>query len=237
MKETLAALYVLQQLDSAIEALKKSYASLDPGREESAIYKAAKAAKESAEIKLQAARTELADNDLELKSKEKKRASEEKLLYGGKVSNPKELTALQLEVESLERQVGRLKDIQTTHKNTLDEMHTLEKQAIESLAFAEATLRARKAAYKLETESILEKAKALIDQRSAALQPVPGDILKRYDHLRTNKQGLAIVAVEDNNSCGGCKMGLSSNLVRQIARNLEPVTCENCTRILFVVPK
>ena len=108
MKETLAALFALQQLDSAIETLKKSYTSLDPGREESAAYKAAKAARETAQTKLQAARTAHADNALELKTVETKRAKEDKLLYSGKVTNPKELSALQLEVESLERQVSSL---------------------------------------------------------------------------------------------------------------------------------
>ena len=119
----------------------------------------------------------------------------------------------------------------------LDTRLSMEKQANETLASAEAKLRARKAAYKVEADEILAKATVLIEQRNVAAQPIPPELLKRYDLLRTNKGGLAIVAVEDNNSCGGCKMGLSSNLVRQVTRYLEPVTCDNCVRILYSIPR
>ncbi len=237
MKETLAALFALQQLDSSIEALKKSFAVLDPGKQESTTYKAAKSAHQIAESELQAARASLNDADLECKSKESKRASEEKKLYGGKITNPKELTALQMEVESLERQRDALQEKQVELHADLDRSHALEAQAKAAFAVAESALRVKKASYKEDSGKILAQATELIDKRGELMKPVPAPLLKNYDLLRNNKKGLAIVAIEDNNACGGCKMGLPSTIVRQTAKFEQLVFCENCFRILFVVQR
>src|SRR5690348_3402483 len=108
MKEKLAALYTLQQLDSTLDALKKQYAALDAGRAEEAVYREAKAARDEAEAGLHTTTTALRDAELEQKTVEAKRAEYETKLYSGSVRVPKELQAMQEEVEMLGRQRGKL---------------------------------------------------------------------------------------------------------------------------------
>ena len=61
--------------------------------------------------------------------------------------------------------------------------------------------------------------------------------MKRYETLRTNKKGIAIVALEDSNACGGCKMGVSRDIMLRVHMGEGVVLCENCGRLLCDKPK
>src|SRR5689334_2713311 len=110
MKAKLAALFALQQLDIAIDALKKHYTSLDSGKQEQATYHAALAAHKEADAALHAITTSIRDTELEAKSVEEKRVAYETKLYSGSVHAAKELQAMQDEVEMLARQRSRLEE-------------------------------------------------------------------------------------------------------------------------------
>src|SRR5262245_50421544 len=110
MKAELSALYALQQLDSTIDRLKREFAALDVGQAEKTAYDTAKTALEGATSALHADTASLRDSELEQKSIETKKAEYEKKLYGGTVTNPKELMAMTDEVAMLERQRARLEE-------------------------------------------------------------------------------------------------------------------------------
>src|SRR5947209_20570505 len=101
MKEKLAALYALQQIDSALDALKRRYAALDPGRVEETAHQSAKGAHDEAASALHATTASLHDTELEQKTVEAKRSEYETKLYSGAVRVPKELSAMQEEIEML----------------------------------------------------------------------------------------------------------------------------------------
>ena len=233
MNEKLAALYALQQQDSAIDILKKEFALLDSGKEEQAAYKAAQNACKEAEAALVAARTAVIDTELEQKSVEEKRAAYETKLYSGKVSNPKELQAMQDEVDMLARNRDRLGE---KLKSLLDEMEDCRERetgAKKALTGTHATAKEKRGAYKSDSEKIVAQARELITQRMEAAKLIADPLLKRYEAIRLIKNGLAVVPVEDSNSCGGCKMGLASSVVRRIQAG-EIEMCENCGRILVL---
>ena len=108
MKEKLLALYELQQLDSALDAIKRQYAALDRGQAEKAEYDTLKAAHNEALAALHAIEAEVNDATLERQGAETKRKQTETKLYSGSVSNPKELQAMTDEVDSLTRRRERL---------------------------------------------------------------------------------------------------------------------------------
>src|ERR1700722_16534824 len=110
MKEQLSALYALQVQDSLLEALKRQFTLLDSGKAEKAEYDAADAANKAALEALNIVSIDLKDAELEQQQIEAKRVEYETKLYGGKVHNPKELQAMQDEVEMLVRQRTKLDD-------------------------------------------------------------------------------------------------------------------------------
>src|SRR5580698_229066 len=110
MKEQLATLYALQQQDSLLTALKRQYSLLDTGKAEKAEYDLADAANKEALEGLHTVSADLKDTELEQQQIEAKRKEYDTKLYSGKVTNPKELQAMQDEVEMLVRQRTKLDD-------------------------------------------------------------------------------------------------------------------------------
>lgn len=234
MKEKLAALYALQQQDSAIDILKKQYALLDSGKEEKAAFAAAEKNSKEAEAALHAARAAVTDTELEQKTVEEKRADYETRLYSGKVTNAKELQAMQDEVDMLARNRDRLGDKLKSLLTELEECREREAGAKKALEEMKASLAEKQTAYKVDSEKIVAQARALVAQRAEAAKQIAPPLLKRYEALRTIKAGLAVVPVEDGNACGGCKMGLASSVVRRVQAGDDLEMCENCGRILVL---
>src|ERR1700722_5002599 len=154
MKEQLSALYALQVQDSLLEALKRQFTLLDSGKAEKAEYDAADAANKAALEALNIVSIDLKDAELEQQQIEAKRVEYETKLYGGKVHNPKELQAMQDEVEMLVRQrtkrddkiIGLLEGV---------EVRKAERTAtVKSAKLARAALKAKVESYKVVAEEI-----------------------------------------------------------------------------------
>src|SRR5690242_16149126 len=103
-----AELLRLQDLDSRIDALRREKAALDSGAALKEERDRAVAAAADAEARLHQLQAEQASAELELQSLEQKTATVRKKLYDGKVTIPKELTAMEHEIEMFGRQRGRL---------------------------------------------------------------------------------------------------------------------------------
>ena len=231
-KAQLLLLYDLQQLDSALDALKKLYGALNQGKAEQAAHEAAKAVHKEADGELKVVQTAIRDAELEQQSIEAKKTEEEAKLYSGKVRSPKELQALQDEVEMLDRRRATLDEKLVI---LMDGLETRRKRAAgtkQELNAATAALRAKVTAFNKETETMRSQALELSKQRAASSAAIPPDLLKRYDRLRPTKNGVAIVAIVDGNMCGGCNMGLPSSVVTRVHEGSAIVLCDNCERLL-----
>src|SRR5438105_1097610 len=98
----------LQELDSRIDALMRERAALDDGNALKQAHEATEVALAEARERLHSHEADQANAELELRSVEEKRATVSKKLYEGKVTNPKELSAMEQEIEMFGRQRGRL---------------------------------------------------------------------------------------------------------------------------------
>ena len=67
---------------------------------------------------------------------------------------------------------------------------------------------------------------------SLLAQLPPGDRMVYREALRSNPE--SPVASLDGDSCGGCRIGLSTQIVRTALRGEKLVYCENCMRVLVV---
>jgi predicted nucleic acid-binding Zn-ribbon protein len=103
------------------------------------------------------------------------------------------------------------------------------KQALDAAAKA---LRAKREGYKQDAERLVAQAKELVAQRNRAARGIDAGLMRRYEALRAAKGGLAIVAIEDDFACGGCKMALPSVCAVQIRESNEIQLCDNCGRII-----
>jgi predicted nucleic acid-binding Zn-ribbon protein len=171
------------------------------------------------------------DDEVEL-LKEKRTGFDQKL-YGGTVSNPRELQDLQDEIDSLSRRITQLED------DELEVMEQVEPVEAQLSALAADLEAARAALVDAEVRyataaSELEAATAAEEQvRAGAIEPVPADLLAQYERLRGGLGGVGIARLVGS-QCGGCHLGLSAMEVARI-RKLpagEIAHCEECGRIL-----
>src|SRR5260221_14415867 len=101
MNEPLKAIYKLQGVDSALALANRRHKALDPGRAEQAAAESARALHDRTAAELHETQRDLHDSELELKSVETKKKDFETKLYGGKVTNFKELQSMEEEIAAL----------------------------------------------------------------------------------------------------------------------------------------
>ncbi len=233
MKEHLTALYALQQLDTAIDLIKKQIAALDPGRAERAVYQAAKQAHAEALARLHSIQASVLDAELERKSIEAKNAEEEKRLYSGSVRAPKELQAMQDEIAMFGRQIARLDERIQTETSEREAATKAEADAKRKLRAATAALKARQEAYKEAGETLGNRGRELTAQRKAAAAGITPAFLESYEKIRALKGGVAVAALIEDGICDGCRMKIPNAQKVQVNEGNQTILCDNCRRILI----
>ena len=233
MREKLAALFALQQHDSALDALKRAAAALDPGKAEHAAYTEAKAVNDSAEASLAALSAEIHDAELEKKSIAAKKKQVETKFSSGKITGAKETQTHMDELAMFDKQIAHLDEKILILHTDLDEAQGKAKAGKARLRECAAAFKTVNDAYKTQIETMQAQGKEISKLRKGTLAAAPKDLLPRYEALRGSRNGIAIVTLEDGNACGGCKMGLGSALVGRVKAATEISTCDNCQRILF----
>jgi predicted nucleic acid-binding Zn-ribbon protein len=151
----------------------------------------------------------------------------------GLITNPKDLERMGHELESLERRITSLEDTELEVMERLEETQAaLDAVTVELAASEEAVLTV--------TESRDRKAGVLRDdregvvrERAAAVDGLPEDLVKLYERLRAQKNGVGAAPLRAR-ECGGCRLQLdASDLVRITkAPTDEVIRCEECDRIL-----
>ncbi len=224
-------LYQLQELDNEIESEEQSLAvktnqlgkrlELDTARDRLA----------SAQEQLKELNHQRRDAEGELDDALSKISTAEGQLYGGKITNPKELSSLQHEVNTL--------------KNRSDQLETKALEVIDQVEEAEKSTAALSQEYqKLEEEwhvqqkqlgDDIERLKSsladLKQKRQQAVGQIDASAVNLYEKIRQQKKP-AVSKVEQG-ICHACHISLSA-AVLQKARSGQPVQCGTCGRILFI---
>jgi predicted nucleic acid-binding Zn-ribbon protein len=160
-------------------------------------------------------------------------AKEEQRMYSGGVSNPKELSALQAEVESLKKKKGGIEDqdleVMIQREDATATLDRLTKERDEAAKLAEE-LRAQVAALTTDIDEELAKHSA---NRDEIAKDIPADLLTLYDKLREQKAGVGVAALEAG-MCTGCHTKLPAKEAERIRNEGGLQRCDNCRRILVV---
>jgi len=229
-------LLVLQSLDLRIQQLNHRRDSL---AEREAVAANARARAELAQrrVALEAQRTDLVRSQHRLEDEvaqvAQRAADHEAQLYGGGVTSPRELQALQEDIEGLRRRQRNLED------KVLEVMEELEPvtAAIGELDGADAGLASEgeglTAALGAAEADITAELDAVTAEREPLVGAIDAGVLADYDRLRSQFGGIAIARLEAG-ACGGCHLSLSAVELDRIRRLPagERVVCEECGRLL-----
>jgi len=165
-----------------------------------------------------------------------KARTEEARAASGKVTSPKELTAIQEEVASLKRRQGTLED---ELLERMEQRETLEGELAGLASRREGFAAEQATVTKARDAALAEIDQELDGEHSARDRVAPGvgeQLRALYDQIRSRQGGGVGAAALVGNTCQGCRVSISPVELATI-RKLPPEEvkrCENCRRILVV---
>jgi predicted nucleic acid-binding Zn-ribbon protein len=232
MQEKLKLLWQLEEIDDALQRGREEMGSLDDGGSLKAKVDALKAELERQRRELKEMRREMEDKELEARGLEERRRSLESRMYGGYVSNPKELESMEREVEMLRRNQDRLEEraleLMFAIEDKSRDIKSLEEQLkVEDLTYQEVRRR-----YEEEYGRLSERIASLEREREKLLPQIDPALLERYTEIRAKAGGgvgKVVMGV-----CGGCGFSISPRLLTRLKEGETIVYCENCGRILYL---
>jgi predicted nucleic acid-binding Zn-ribbon protein len=156
-------------------------------------------------------------------------------LYSGEVTSPKELQALQADVESLGRHRSDIED---------RELEVMEQREAADAAFAQAEQRRNEVLVAVGGVRVaLQQREAEIEvliaaeqrARDALAATIDAVLVTRYDACRKAAKGIGVARLAGN-TCQGCHLTISATEAERIRHQANATLefCENCGCILVV---
>ena len=227
-------LFDLQQLDwdiaSRVEALEDARLRLN---DVSAI-EAVRRRQALLGSQLAEARSERRKREAAVSGLERRLENLDRRIYGGFVTNPRELEASEEERAFLQQQ-------RSEEEDGLLEALVLSEELEEGLSAAGERLVALESAQAAERPGLLELEQRLLDQiarlrqaREEAAPLLPPATLSTYESLLKSKNGHAVARVE-RSVCQGCRMTLPTMEVQRARLSSGVALCSNCGRMIYVV--
>lgn len=234
MKLELEKLVELQKTDTNIRRLKKSIQTADQRRasieqefEQHAFEireiqnRSENAKKERADLEKQIAE---AKSQLEKADRNLKNAQDQKqyetAMRDADVLHKRIST---LETEVLEK-MGVIEEVEKVLGERSEEIAGLEGNREKAIGEFEAEIAQNKAELASESE-----------KRAKVFDTLPKNLASVYDRLaQRSRDGIAVAEVK-NGSCSACFMKLRPQVLVEIKMSDQIITCESCTRILYIV--
>ena len=171
--------------------------------------------------------------EADIEAIDQKVAREEQRMLSGKVANPKELSALQAEVESLKRKRGSIEDdlleVMVSREGATATVDKLDGERSQAAAERDELT---KKVDELTKEIDAELAEHAV-KRDHAAALVPDDLRALYEKIRAAKNGVGAAALVGG-TCEGCHTKLPAVEAERIRKEKGLQRCDNCRRILVV---
>ena len=226
------AIHRLQSIDTEIDEKTSSLRSIEIELADNDEVVAASEAARSSEETVRELRSRLRSVELDLEEALDKIAATERALYGGEVSNPKELAGLEQELDYLRRRQSALEDDALVLMGEVEEQEDELQSAQELLSRTEQRWRAAQSDLREEAAKLRSRLDSLEAERREAAQTISDENLAVYEGLRQQKGGQAVVLLEDG-ICQGCRVALPTSVAQRVRRGDELVYCGSCQRVLY----
>lgn len=231
MKKDIETLLKVQGRDIRIYSLKKESQvlpeELNAMKEEAQEVENKLKEKQEEIKKLQVARKEL---EVDLDAKQENIKKYEIQLF--QVKTNEEYKAMQKQINDLKFEYGILED------KILEKMEEIEhaqgglKEVEDALVSAKRMLENKEKEISARLGAIEEDIQKIQEEKDALAKDISLDFFKKYELIFKNKQGAALVPIE-NKACQGCHMALPPNVINEVKRGTKIIICDNCARILY----
>jgi len=226
------ALYRIQRVDLKLHAQRRRVKEIDAELASNEAVTQAKQTKEAIDQQLRPAEARANDLNLELQSIAAQRKQFSAQFYGGGVSNPKELQAIEHKIEALARRQSELETELLETMMTVDDLKAQLDAATATLSEVEAALASEHGVLLEERQQVRLEIRKLKAQREKLVAETDAEALALYDEMWRPKLGRP-VAVMDGDRCKHCGVSQTEVVAQRVRRGQEIVFCANCGRILI----
>lgn len=223
----------LQELDDEAARIRAALDDIERRLQGSEDLERARAAFESIDAELAAARREQRRLDGEISVLNARIQPEEKRLYDGSVRNPKELGNIQHELELLKQQRSKLEDQLIEVMSRIESLESGHAAATAALSRAQASWETEKRSLQDEAARLSAALTGAEAKREAQKLKVTPAALHLYEDVRRRKGGVAVAHIQGS-MCTGCRVTIPEAIRRRAFQPDQLAQCPNCERILYV---
>ena len=226
-------LYDLQELDWELSADEASLEEVRARLEDESEINAARARlqKLTAELDKRAPLRRTLESSLS-RMEERLQAAEQRL-YGGAVTNPRELSASEEERRLLQEQRGAEEDRMLDVMVEIEELQSSRDATQELLGRLETDREAEYADLLQRQDALVVRIDELRRGRQRITPEIPVAMLSIYESLLKTRGGHAVAKVE-RGLCQGCRLALPTMENQRAKSSQGIVQCSSCRRILYV---
>ncbi len=151
--------------------------------------------------------------------------------------NQKEYETAMRETDALQKQITALETQALEKMTAIEEVEKILEERAEEINGLES----KRDAALTEFDKEVTKARKDFDSETVKRQKVfvtlPKNLATVYDRFaQRSRDGIAVAEVI-NGSCSACHIALRPHMQMEVRRGDQIITCENCSRILYITPK
>ena len=159
----------------------------------------------------------------------------ENRLYGGAVTNVRELEAFQEEQAALQNRISAAEDTLLEHMIATEELQNALEDAQQTFAALQERRRELLPQLQRREQALAAELDALDLARVDLLPPIPPRTLAIYESLLNTRGGHAVSKVDAGRGiCGACRIALPRSDMQRVRNSEDVVQCNNCRRILYL---
>ena len=147
-----------------------------------------------------------------------------------------EYTAAIREADAARKQISALETQILEQMEQLDQAQASLSERADEIASLNSDREARLKAFDDETGTIGERLAIARKEREEVFANLPKQVSNLYSRIKARIRDGVAVAEARNRSCTACFMSLRPQVMAEIRRGDEILTCDNCGRILYYVP-
>lgn len=222
----------LQAIDQKMAARRTAYRRIASRLQAEGDLKALRADNETARISVLEKRLEHSRLEAEVASLREGLEQNETRLYGGAVTNMRELTALEEEHSATKRNLARAEELVAPSRLAAQEARQQHEEGTERLATVEEEWKTTERELRIEAEVVGKECEELMEERVGTAADIDKSDLALYNSLLPRKSGIAVARVE-RGICQGCRIKLPMREMSRLKSSDRLVVCSSCGRILL----
>ncbi|MDQ3818378.1 MAG: C4-type zinc ribbon domain-containing protein [Acidobacteriota bacterium] len=236
MKAELEQLIALQNADTSIRRLKAEIEAIPKRRAEieKEFDQRAFEIRELERVRDEA-RSERTRLETEVAEQRAKQERAERNLMSSKKQD--EYTAAIREADAARKQISQLETQILEKMEAFEQAEGKLKEREPEMARLRAEMEERIREFEEQTRTQQEQMEANRRERERLMLTLPKNMSALYNRISARIRDGIAVAEARNGSCTACFMALRPQVMAEVRRGDDVITCDNCNRILYYVPK